>query len=340
MPELSVVVPVYRVEPYLRKCVDSILRQDCSDLEVILVDDGSPDGCPGICDEYAKLDPRVRVIHQPNQGSVKARRAGLLAAAGEYISFMDGDDCLEGEMYAPMLALAREHGADLVVSGYLQGAEGTCARKENAIESGVYRGAKLRELKDRALCSGRYYEPGIIAALWNKVIKRKLLLSLGDLVPAEVRMGDDAAVTYPLILAASCVVVQNEIKAYFYRETGGSMSRTPDERYFDRLYALIAHLEERFKADASMLRQLDYYRLFVLEVGFGTLIGARKKPLKVRRMIGEQIRRFNLPKRLERLDEESMGKRAMARARMLMRNRPGGYMLLWIKDAITGELGS
>ena len=91
-PLVSVIVPVYRVENYLRTCIDSILAQTYSDLEVILVDDGSPDGCPAICDEYAKQDARVRVIHQKNAGLSAARNAGLDLCQGEYITFIDSDD--------------------------------------------------------------------------------------------------------------------------------------------------------------------------------------------------------------------------------------------------------
>ena len=89
---ISVIVPVYNVEKYLRHCVDSILAQTYSDFELLLVDDGSPDGCPQICDEYAALDPRVRVIHKPNGGLISARNEGIRAARGDYICIVDGDD--------------------------------------------------------------------------------------------------------------------------------------------------------------------------------------------------------------------------------------------------------
>lgn len=91
-PKISCIVPVYNVEKYLRRCVDSILAQTFTDFELILVDDGSPDGCPAICDEYAEKDSRVRVIHQENKGVSAARNAGLDMARGEYVCFVDGDD--------------------------------------------------------------------------------------------------------------------------------------------------------------------------------------------------------------------------------------------------------
>lgn len=94
MPEISVVVPVFRVEPYLRCCIDSILAQDFVDFELILVDDGSDDGCPQIIDEYANIDKRIRAIHQKNNEVSVARNAGLDIASGNYISFIDSDDAV------------------------------------------------------------------------------------------------------------------------------------------------------------------------------------------------------------------------------------------------------
>ena len=102
---ISVIVPVYNVEPYLRKCVDSILAQSYSNLEVILVDDGSPDGCGAICDEYAAKDARVRVIHKPNGGVSDARNAGLDIMTGDYVAFVDSDDWIDKQHLSSLSAL-------------------------------------------------------------------------------------------------------------------------------------------------------------------------------------------------------------------------------------------
>lgn len=102
-PLISVIVPVYNVEPYLRKCVDSILNQTYRNLEVILVDDGSPDGCPAICDEYAEKDDRIRVIHKINEGQAIARNTALRVASGEYVAFVDSDDWIERNLYETVM---------------------------------------------------------------------------------------------------------------------------------------------------------------------------------------------------------------------------------------------
>ena len=98
MPEVSVIVPVYKVEPYLHRCIDSILGQTFTDFELILVDDGSPDNCGKICDEYAKKDGRVRVVHKENGGVSSARNTGLQIACGKFIYFCDSDDYVEKEL--------------------------------------------------------------------------------------------------------------------------------------------------------------------------------------------------------------------------------------------------
>ena len=117
MPTISVIVPVYKVEPYIRKCVDSILGQTFSDIQVILVDDGSPDQCGKICDEYAKQDNRVEVIHKENGGLSDARNAGIPYAKGEYIIFLDSDDYIENDMFEYMYTRIKDSGADMATCG-------------------------------------------------------------------------------------------------------------------------------------------------------------------------------------------------------------------------------
>ncbi len=114
-PVISVIIPVYKVEEYLRQCVDSVIAQTYANLEIILVDDGSPDNCPQICDEYAQRDSRIKVIHQKNAGVCAAREAGVQAATGAYISFVDSDDYISSEYYASLLALMGED--DFIISG-------------------------------------------------------------------------------------------------------------------------------------------------------------------------------------------------------------------------------
>lgn len=115
---VSVIVPIYKVESYLPECLDSILSSTYTELEIILVDDGSPDNCPAICDEYAQRDSRIKVLHQENQGLVAARNAGLNAASGIYVSFVDSDDAISPLMYEKMVSAIERTDADMAASGY------------------------------------------------------------------------------------------------------------------------------------------------------------------------------------------------------------------------------
>lgn len=120
-PKISVIVPVYKVEKYIHECVDSILGQTYHNLEIILVDDGSPDNCGQICDEYAKKDPRIKVIHQQNQGLSMARNNGIEIASGDYIGFVDSDDHILPKMYQAMLSAMLENGAQMAECGQQKG---------------------------------------------------------------------------------------------------------------------------------------------------------------------------------------------------------------------------
>lgn len=119
-PLVTVIVAIYNIEPYIRRCVDSVLAQDYKELEIILVDDGSTDACPEICDEYAMADSRVMVIHKKNGGLSDARNAGLDIAQGDYIGFVDGDDWIDPKMYGSMVKACMEHDARIAVCRYSQ----------------------------------------------------------------------------------------------------------------------------------------------------------------------------------------------------------------------------
>ena len=123
MPVISVIVPIYKVEPYLRKCIDSVLAQTFTDFELILVDDGSPDNCGAICDEYAAKDDRIRVIHQENRGLSAARNAGIdwafAHSDSQWLTFIDSDDIVAPDFLAKMISATEQAHADLCVCDFL-----------------------------------------------------------------------------------------------------------------------------------------------------------------------------------------------------------------------------
>lgn len=119
MPKISVIIPVYKVEKYLRRCLDSLIAQSFSDWQAICVDDGSPDSCPKILDEYAAKDARFKIIHKKNAGVSAARNDGIKNADGDYIHFLDADDWIDSDFYAHALTVAVDSGADMVVAGFV-----------------------------------------------------------------------------------------------------------------------------------------------------------------------------------------------------------------------------
>ena len=117
-PKVSIIVPVYNVEKYLDRCMESLLNQTLKDIEIILVDDGSPDNCPQMCDDYAKKDSRVKVVHKANAGLGYARNSGLDVATGEYVAFVDSDDYVELDMYEQMYEASLNYQVQMVLCGF------------------------------------------------------------------------------------------------------------------------------------------------------------------------------------------------------------------------------
>lgn len=170
-PTISIIVPVYKVEKYIHRCVKSILQQTYEKLEIILVDDGSPDNCGNICDDYEKQDSRIRVIHQDNQGISAARNTGLDVCSGEYIAFVDSDDYIMPDMYEKMIRSLCDNEADICVCQWqyeqVDGQQVVDVRKINLDICGKRKSVQFAEY----LYKGSY-ENGVVVAAWNKLYKK------------------------------------------------------------------------------------------------------------------------------------------------------------------------
>lgn len=272
---LSVVVPVYKVEPYLRQCIESIIQQSMDDMEIILVDDGSPDSCPQICDEYAKKDSRVHVIHQKNQGSVKARKTGSLFASGKYITFVDSDDWIEPDMYSTMKKLVEEIDTDILITDYFYEINGKSIRCKNKLEAGYYKEKDLEDLQKKMIYSGEFFYCGIFPCLWNKWYKREILLPNIMNIDDKITMGDDMACTYPCIIDAKTVRIYDEKSFYHYRFHSQSMTNNIDTNYFKSFSFLYNYIERCFKEKGrgDLLEQLQYHKVFTTIAGIEQAIG-------------------------------------------------------------------
>lgn len=188
--KISIIVPVYKVEPYLRKCLDSILDQTYQNLEILLVDDGSPDNCPAICDEYAARDPRVQVIHQENGGLSAARNAALKLATGEYLGFVDSDDWIEPEMFETLLRALQTTRSDIAV----------CGRYEENKDRQTACVCPEAQVLDREQALGLLLQNDKVQNLvWDKLYRRELFQ---DIWFPEGKTFEDMAVMHWLFLRA------------------------------------------------------------------------------------------------------------------------------------------
>lgn len=256
-PKVSVIVPVYRVEPYLARCVESLLGQTLRELEIILVDDGSPDGCPALCDGYAARDPRVRVIHQENRGQGFARNAGLDIATGAYVGFADSDDFLLPEMFESLFRAAEEAGADMVLSGirYRGGAVfGEEDREELRhcfAKAERFEGAAGRERLMLGLVGAEPWEPEDSRynfAVWKNLYRRAFLEERHIRFLSE-REWISEDVLFLLDVASHCPQAVGIPGAWYcYCRNGDSFSKKYRADRFARQKQLAAEMERRLGA--------------------------------------------------------------------------------------------
>lgn len=227
MCKVSVIVPVYQVEAYLPRCLDSLLAQTLADFELILVDDGTRDGCPAIMDAYAARDPRIRQIHQENGGLSAARNAGLRVARGEYIAFVDSDDVAEPDLLADTAKLADSTGAELVVFNY--------ARFGDCGDEGPYLNFPDETIDLERLGLSEYlyrywlpYRHGHEAwsKLWRRdVIERHAL----RFAPNDEVFAEDTLFSAMYLMHTRKIAAQNAAHIRYFQRAGSIMGRTKPE---------------------------------------------------------------------------------------------------------------
>ena len=274
-PFLSVIVPIYKVEPYLRQCLDSILGQTFKDMEIILVDDGSPDGCPAICDHYAEKDARIKVLHKQNGGLVSARKAGVKLSTGRYITFVDSDDWIDSGMYQAMMERIQKNNADILTTDYFYDG-GYPIRYTAAIPEGVYRGKSMENLRKQMIYSGRFYLPGVYPSVWNKWYRRDMLLPNLFAMNENVSLGEDMACTYACILDAKCVEIYKSQCFYHYRKRRETMTKVFGQEYFRKCRNLYDYLEVCLasKKWEDLQEQLKYHKVWSITVGIKECAGS------------------------------------------------------------------
>lgn len=227
MPEISVIVPVYKVEPYLHRCVDSILEQTYPDFELILVDDGSPDNCGAICDEYAKKDSRIHVLHQENGGLSAARNAGIdwafAHSDSQWLAFVDSDDWVHRDYLKVLLENALTHHADISACDLLQ--------TDTYCQDGEVCQEICCESPEQAYCA--HY--GYVMAAWRKLYRKSLFETLRFPVG---KLHEDCYVTHIPLFAANRVAITTAQLYYYYANPGSITRKKWSEK---RLQEIDAH---------------------------------------------------------------------------------------------------
>lgn len=214
-PLISVVLPIYNVEKYLCRCLDSVIAQTYKNIEIILVDDGSPDNCPKICDDYEKKDSRIKVIHQQNGGLSAARNAGLEASSGKFIAFIDSDDYVSHDYLSFMYELIDKYDADIASCGAME-------VYPSGKSSPQSHDTSIHVMDSREALERMCYNEDFFVTAWDKLYRRSLFEHIRFPVG---KLFEDTGTTYKLVDRARKIVSCCEIK-YYYVISGGSTSIT------------------------------------------------------------------------------------------------------------------
>lgn len=251
-PVISIIVPVYKVEPYISTCVDSILSQKYTNWKLILVDDGSPDNCPSICDKYVKIDSRISVIHKENAGVSSARNVALDIIDGDYVTFVDGDDYIHPNCLCDCIKHITNYDADLVQFGCVKGNDNYYYEKHSIKESVCY-------LYDNRTI---FETTRSNITLWGKIYKTSLW---SDVRMPIGRLNEDDATTWKLYYRANKIVVIDS-KFYYYRTNPdsimASLRKCPNIEYpmaaYKERIEFFDRIEDRHLSNLSKWRYSKY----------------------------------------------------------------------------------
>lgn len=243
MKKLSVIVPVYNCRKEIGRCLESIKKQTYSNLDIIVVDDGSNDGTLEICRQYACMDRRIRVFHQENEGVIAARRAGVEKAEGEYITFVDGDDWIEPEMYCYMMNPVKLQDYDIICSGLTLEKDNYAADEFDGFREGTYdRETIVAEIIPCMMYSSPMKKRAVTSSVCNKVFKKNIVDKVLLHIKNEITYGEDAVITYPSIAISRKIYLYTK-SWYHYMIHDGSMVQS----YSLDSFGKILNLENEFQ---------------------------------------------------------------------------------------------
>ena len=233
---LSIIVPVYNVEAYLPRCMDSLLTQTYSDIQIVLVDDGSTDRSGYICDEYAERDSRIKVIHKQNGGVTSAWKCGVENSVGDIIGFTDPDDYCDSDYYEILLNSMTQNNADIAVSGYKIEFDNKKIVQVNAsayLKQGIYDGEALKKIKENYFSKSTT----LYWSKWLRIIKRELVFANLKYVDEKIVVGDDIGISLATLFDSERIVIVDSY-GYHYVQRGNSIMHSvsfKDISNYDRL---------------------------------------------------------------------------------------------------------
>lgn len=280
-PLISIIVPVYKVEKYLNKCVKSIINQTYSNLEIILVDDGSPDNCGKMCDDYAKKDKRIKVIHKKNGGLSDARNKGIEIATGDYIGFVDSDDWINPDMYKILYELLIKYNADISCCNLVRTVE-DIKIEEKKIEVKTF--SKEEYLK-------KYFKinsQDCVYYAWNKLYKKSIIDK--EQYPVGLT-SEDVVGTYKALLKTEKIVETNRV-LYYYRYNPNSITGKFSDKDFDllKIWDEVVKLSEKCSKenlDYAILNRKRINFTLLTRIAFNFSISEIKKMDVVKKLLFE-----------------------------------------------------
>ncbi|WP_195633803.1 glycosyltransferase [Enterocloster bolteae] len=266
LPLISVIIPIYKVEKYLCQCIKSVQNQTYWNLEIILVDDGSPDKCPQMCDDFFEIDRRIKVVHKENGGLVSARKAGIKIATGEYIAYVDGDDWIAPTLYMELYEKGLQYGVDIVsCSGYIKYYSDDFKQViKNNLGNGLYYKEEFeKKVFPHLINTECFYNTEIPLSLWAHVFKRKLLYDNQMRIDNIIRMAEDLICVSFCFMDARYVAL-TDVCGYYYRLTLESMTQNHFEDEDERIERLYTQYIER-------IYELSYEKIFLKKLKFAMI---------------------------------------------------------------------
>lgn len=330
MSTISVIVPVYKAEAFLRKCTDSILCQSHRDLELLLIDDGSPDKSGALCDAIAGEDGRVRVFHKPNGGVSSARNLGLREARGEYIAFVDSDDWLEPEALELLLTALVENGADSAGCGHFNvGNGGVTSSEAPALPAGVHEAADIRENLVLRLLGDRLRQPVLNGFIWRFLYTRSIIAE--NRIEFEgAYLEDELFLMEYFCHAQRLATVDTPLYNYYWNTASATHRYMRDyPETFRRFMERKKDLARRYGLDVPLWRENSNYAGLLIAVGNEYAPGNPASLAQKQRRIQEIAAQPEMQRALSVLRPEGAGRNKQIAAALLRRRWYGLLTLLY-----------